>query len=70
MEFNFNIEKTLKGVTKEGVGFLSGLDRNKYTHEEINNLYHLLDKVGELSAIVIIFFNFYVLFSHKNYLQQ
>ena len=56
MEFNFNIEKTLKGVSKEGVAFLSGLDRNKYTHEEINNLYYLLDKVGELSAIVIIFF--------------
>ena len=58
MEFNFNIEKTLKGVSKQGVAFLSGEDHNKFSQEEINNLYFLLDKIGELSAIVNNNYNF------------
>ncbi len=61
MEFNFNIEKTLKGKSKQGVAFISGLDRNKYTQEELDNIYHLLDKVGELSAIVIIFLYYFII---------
>ena len=52
MEFNFNIQKTIKNVSSQGVAFISGEDRNKYTYEELQNIHHLLDKVGELSAIV------------------
>ena len=52
MEFNFNIQKTLKNFSSQGVAFISGEDRNKYTYEELQNIHHLLDKVGELSAIV------------------
>ena len=52
MEFKFNIQKTLKRVSNQGVAFLSGEDRNKYTYEELQNLHYLLDKIGELSAIV------------------
>ena len=52
MEFNFNIQKTLKSVTRQGVAFISGKERNKYNYEELNNIYLLLDKVGELSANV------------------
>ena len=67
MEFNFNIERTLKNVSKEGVAFLSGEDHNKFTYEEIKNIYYLLDKVGELSAIVIIFLYKFIQFSLKDY---
>ena len=52
MEFCFNIQKILKSVSNKGVAFISGKDRNKYTYEELNNIYNLLDKVGELSANV------------------
>jgi hypothetical protein len=52
MEFNFNIQRTLKCVSNQGVAFISGEDRNKYSYEELQNIHYLLDKVGELSAIV------------------
>ena len=70
MEFNFNIESTLKNISKEGVAFLSGEDHNKFTYEEINNIYYLLDKIGELSAIVIIFLYKFIQFSPKDYHQR
>ena len=52
MEFNFNIERILKNVSKDGVAFLSGEDRNEYTYEELKNIQFLLDRIGELSANV------------------
>ena len=59
MEFNFNIERTLKNVSKEGVAYISGEDRNKYTYEELKNIHFLLDKIGELSANVIKYIFYY-----------
>ena len=59
MEFNFNIERTLKNVSKEGVAYISGDDRNKYTYEELKNIHFLLDKIGELSAKVIKYIFYY-----------
>ena len=56
MEFSFNIEKLLGGVTKQGVAFISGEDENKYSKEKLNNINILLDKIGKLSAKVIIIF--------------
>ena len=53
MEFKFNIEKTLKNVSNQGVAFLSGEDRDKYNNEELQDIRLLLDKIGELSANVI-----------------
>ena len=59
MEFNFNIERTLKNVSKEGVAYISGEDRNKYTYEDLKNIQFLLDKRGELSANVIKYIFYY-----------
>ena len=53
MEFKFNIENTLKNISNQGVAFLSGEDRDKYNYEELQNIYYLLDKIGDLSAKVI-----------------
>ena len=55
MEFSFNIEKLLGGVSKQGVAFISGEEENKYSDEKLNNINILLDKVGKLSAKVRIF---------------
>ena len=52
MEFSFNIEKLLGGVTKQGVAFLSGEDENKFDYEDLRNINILLDKIGKLSAKV------------------
>ena len=52
MEFKFNLEKTLGGVSRQGVAFISGEDQNKYSYEDLNNIYLLLDKIGQLSADV------------------
>ena len=52
MEFKFNIENTLKNISNQGVAFLSGEDRDKYNYEELQNIYYLLDKIGDLSAKV------------------
>ncbi len=52
MEFKFNIEKTLGGVSRQGVAFISGEDQNKYSYEDLNNINLLLDKIGQLSADV------------------
>ncbi len=52
MEFSFNIEKLLGGVTKQGVAFLSGEDENKYSYDDLRNINLLLDKIGKLSAKV------------------
>ena len=52
MEFSFNIEKLLGGVSKQGVAFISGEEENKYSDEKLNNINILLDKVGKLSAKV------------------
>jgi len=57
MEFSFNIEKLLGGVTKQGVAFISGEEGNKYSNEKLNNINILLDKIGKLSAKVRIFIN-------------
>ncbi len=56
MEFSFNIEKLLGGVTKQGVAFISGENENKYSDEKLNNINILLDKIGKLSAKVRIIF--------------
>ena len=52
MEFSFNIEKLLGGVTKQGVAFLSGEEENKFNSEDLKNINILLDKIGKLSAQV------------------
>ena len=52
MEFKFNIEKALGGVSRQGVAFISGEDQNKYSYEDLNNINLLLDKIGQLSADV------------------
>jgi hypothetical protein len=52
MEFSFNIETLLGGVSKQGVAFISGEDENKYSYEDLRNINILLDKVGKLSAQV------------------
>ena len=52
MEFKFNIENNLKNISNQGVAFLSGEDRDKYNYEELQNIYYLLDKIGDLSAKV------------------
>jgi len=52
MEFSFNIEKLLGGVSKQGVAFISGEEENKYSYEDLRNINILLDKVGKLSAQV------------------
>ena len=52
MEFSFNIETLLGGVSKQGVAFISGEDENKYSYENLRNINILLDKVGKLSAQV------------------
>ena len=52
MEFNFNIEKALGGVSRQGVAFISGEEENKYTRENLKNINFLLDTIGELSAYV------------------
>ena len=52
MEFSFNIEKTLGGVSKQGVAYISGENEHKYSNEDLKNINILLDKIGELSAHV------------------
>jgi len=52
MEFNFNIEKALGGVSRQGVAFISGEEQNKYSSENLKNIHFLLDKIGDLSAHV------------------
>ena len=52
MEFSFNIEKLLGGVSKQGVAFISGEDEHKYSYEDLRNINILLDKIGKLSAQV------------------
>ena len=52
MEFSFNIEKLLGGVSKQGVAFISGEEENKYAYEDLRNINILLDKIGKLSAKV------------------
>ena len=56
MEFSFNIEKLLGGVTKQGVAFISGEDEHRYNYEDFKNINILLDKIGKLSAQVRIIF--------------
>ena len=52
MEFSFNIEKLLGGISKEGVAFISGENEHKYNYEDLRNINILLDKIGKLSAQV------------------
>ena len=52
MEFSFNIERILGGISKDGVAFISGEDEHKYKYEDLKNINILLDKIGKLSAQV------------------
>jgi hypothetical protein len=52
MEFSFNIERALGGVSRQGVAFISGEEENKYSRENLKNINYLLDTIGELSAHV------------------
>ena len=56
MEFSFNIEKLLGGVSKQGVAFISGENETKYKYEDLRNINTLLDKVGKLSAQVRLYY--------------
>ena len=59
MEFSFNIEKVLGGVSKQGVAFISGEKENKYSYEDLQNINLLLDKIGKLSAQVRLNYIYY-----------
>ena len=50
------IEKLLKVVSNQGLAYISGRDANKFNYEDFKNINFLLDKIGELSATVIIIF--------------
>lgn len=52
MECNFDIEKTLGNVSKNGVGSISGADQDRYSEEDFTNICNLIDRIGKLSAIV------------------
>ena len=58
MEFPFNIEKLLGRISNQGVAFISGEEENKFSYEDLRNIYLLLDKIGKLSAQVRILFIF------------
>ena len=60
MEFSFNIETLLGGVSKQGVAFISGEDENKYSYEDLRNINILLDKIGKLSAQVRLIYIKYI----------
>ena len=52
MDFDFNIENLLGGVSKNGIAFLSGQDQERFSSKDYNNICLLLDKIGDLSAKV------------------
>ena len=52
MEFNFNIEKAIGNISKNGIVFLDGRNYKQYDSQTYINLRNLLDTIGELSAKV------------------
>ena len=65
MEFGLTIEKILV-ASKNGEVFLSGKDQDKFTNKDFKNICFLLDKIGDLSSKVnIYFFNIFILFFGK-----
>ena len=65
MEFGHTIEKILV-ASKNGEVFLSGKDQDKFTNKDFKNICFLLDKIGDLSSKVnIYFFNIFILFFGK-----
>ena len=52
MEFNFNIGKAIGDVSSKDVAFLDGSKPGKYSRNDYQNIYKLLDTIGELSAKV------------------
>jgi len=52
MEFNFDIGKAIGDVSPKGVAFIDGSKPFKYGRNDYQNIYKLLDTIGELSAKV------------------
>jgi len=52
MEFNFNIGKAIGDISPKGVAFIDGSKPGKYSRTDYQNIYKLLDTIGELSAKV------------------
>ena len=52
MEFNFDIGKTIGDISPKGVAFIDGSKPGKYSRNDYQNIYKLLDTIGELSAKV------------------
>lgn len=53
MEFNFNIEDALRqSKLGDGIYLIDGRKSQQYSQKTYNDLYNLLDKIGENSAIV------------------
>ena len=52
MEFNFDIGKTIGNISPKGVAFIDGSKPGKYSRNDYQNIYKLLDTIGELSAKV------------------
>jgi len=52
MEFNFNIGKAIGDISPKGVAFIDGSKPGKYSRIDYQNIYKLLDTIGELSAKV------------------
>ena len=52
MEFNFDIEKAIGNISKNGIVLLDGRNYKQYDSQTYINLRNLLDTIGELSAKV------------------
>ena len=53
MEFDFNIEKTIGNVSKNGIVYISGQNQD-YSAKDFENICILINTIGELSAKVIL----------------
>ena len=53
MEFDFNIEKTIGNVSKNGIVYISGQNQD-YSAKDFENICTLINTIGELSAKVIL----------------
>ena len=52
MEFNFDIEQTLKRKVGDGVYYIDGSSAARFNQREYMNVSHLLDEIGKRSAVV------------------
>ena len=55
MEFNFDIEQALKIKVGDGIYYLDGHSDDKFSQRDFSNISHLLDVIGERSAVVSLY---------------